>query len=67
MATAEVPDNQTEATVRINVAGNVAPGVYSLVLRGDAQVPYSRDGKSNPTNVRVADPAVPLSLHVVAK
>jgi hypothetical protein len=67
IATADVPDGQTEATVKIAVAGNVPPGFYSVVLRGDAQVPYNRDPKANPSNVRVADPSVPLALRVVAK
>jgi hypothetical protein len=67
IATADVADGQSEATVKIAVAGNVPPGLYSVVLRGDAQVPYNRDPKANPANVRVADPAVPLTLFIVAK
>jgi hypothetical protein len=67
LATADLGDNQTEATVKIAVAGNVPAGEYSVVLRGDAQVPYSRDSKANPANVRVADPAAPVTLRVVGK
>lgn len=67
LATAEIADGQTSATLKVTVAGNVPPGVYSLVLRGDAQVPYARDPKVNPANLRVADPAMPQSLRVVAK
>lgn len=37
-----------------------------VTLRGDAQVPFSRDGKTK-ANVRVADPAVPVTVEVTAK
>jgi hypothetical protein len=63
--TIDVPPGQTTATVELTVAGTVPPGTYSVVLRGDAQVPFSRDGKGNKTNVRVADPAVPLTVTVL--
>jgi hypothetical protein len=66
VATTEVPTDRTEATVQVTVAAGVPPGTYSIVLRGDAQVPFRRDQGGNPTNVRVADPAPPLTLVVVA-
>ncbi len=62
-----LPAGQTEARVKISVAGNVPPGTYSVVLRGDAQVPYSRDPKAtSKPNVRVADPTTPLTVVVTA-
>src|SRR5205085_248809 len=56
-ATTTVIANKSEAAIKINVAANVPPGTYSVVLRGDAQVPFSRDPSvSVRPNVRVADP-----------
>jgi hypothetical protein len=47
------------------VAANVPPGRYSLVLRGDAQVPYNRDPKATTKPlVRVADPSTPVNVIV---
>lgn len=66
VAATEVPPDRTEATVKLTVAGNVPPGIYSIVLRGDAQVPFSRDKGGTKTNVRVADPATPLTVTVLA-
>jgi hypothetical protein len=66
VAATDVPPDRKEATVKLTVAGNVPPGTYSVVLRGDAQVPFSRDGKGNKTNVRVADPGTPLAVMVTA-
>jgi hypothetical protein len=63
LATTELPAGKDEVTVKLTVAGNVPPGDYTVVLRGDAQVPYSRDPKAaSKPNVRVADPSTPLTL-----
>ncbi|HJT78411.1 MAG TPA: PPC domain-containing protein [Gemmataceae bacterium] len=65
VAAVEVPADRKEATVKLTVAGNVPPGTYSVVLRGDAQVPFSRDPKAaTKPNVRVADPSTPLTVVV---
>jgi hypothetical protein len=67
LAAALVPAGKDEATAKLTVAGNVPPGSYTVVLRGDAQVPYSRDPKAaSKPNVRVADPSTPLTLTVTA-
>jgi hypothetical protein len=66
MATTELPAGKDEATVKLTVAGNVPPGAYTVVLRGDAQVPYSRDPKASRQNIRVADPTTPLTVTVTA-
>jgi hypothetical protein len=65
--TTDIPADRGEAAVKLKVAGNVPPGEYSVVLRGDAQVPFARDGKaaSRPL-VRVADPSTPLTVTVTA-
>jgi hypothetical protein len=60
-----VAAEKNEATVAFKVAANVPPGEYTLVLRGDAQVPYNRDAKAtNRPNVRVADPSTPLTVTI---
>jgi hypothetical protein len=64
-AASEVAAEKNEATVAFKVAANVPPGEYTLVLRGDAQVPYNRDAKAtNRPNVRVADPSTPLTVTI---
>jgi hypothetical protein len=63
----ELPADKSEVKVKVVVAGNVPPGTYSIVLRGDAQVPFSKDpAVPNKPNVRVADPSVPLTVVVTA-
>jgi hypothetical protein len=65
-ATVDISADKTEATGKLTVAGNVPPGDYSIVLRGDAQVPFNRDPKATSRpNVRVADPSTPLLVEVV--
>jgi hypothetical protein len=67
MATTDVTADKTEATIKLTIAGNVPPGDYSVVVRGDAQVPFSPDPKavSRPL-VRVADPSTALTVTVTA-
>jgi hypothetical protein len=66
-ATSAIPAGKDEVTAKLSVAGNVPPGTYSIVLRGDAQVPFSRDPKAaSKPNVRVADPSTPVMLTVTA-
>jgi hypothetical protein len=61
----DLPADKSEVKVKISVANNVPPGTYSLVLRGDAQVPFSKDPLApNKPNVRVADPSDPLTVAV---
>jgi len=67
VAAVEVPAGQPEATVKLTVAANVPPGTYTVVLRGDAQVPFNRDpAAANRPLVRVADPSTPLTVIVTA-
>ena len=62
------PNHNTETTIKINVAANVPPGMYSVVVRGDAQVPFNRDPSVTARpNVRVADPSTPLLVQVMPK
>jgi hypothetical protein len=63
----EIPAGKGEAVAKITVAAETPPGTYSLILRGDAQVPFSPDPKATEKpNVRVADPAPPLVVVVAA-
>jgi hypothetical protein len=67
VASTALPADMKEVTVKVTVAGNVPPGTYTLVLRGDAQVPFNRDpAAANKSNVRVADPSTPLTVVVTA-
>lgn len=67
IAAVDVPEGQNEAAIKITVAANVPPGDYTLVLRGDAQVPFQRDPKAaGRPLVRVADPSTPLTVRVTA-
>ncbi|MFO0927316.1 MAG: PPC domain-containing protein [Gemmataceae bacterium] len=65
LPTTDVPEGKDTATVTLMVANNVPPGRYSVTLRGDGQVPFSKDAKATSRpNVRVADPSTPLVLTV---
>jgi hypothetical protein len=67
-ATTDIGMDQAQTKIRLNIAANVPPGEYTVVLRGDAQVPYSRDpGASARPSVRVADPSTPMRVQVLPK
>jgi hypothetical protein len=67
VAATDLPADRSEVMVKFTVAGNVPPGTYSAVLRGDAQVPFQREtAAAGKTNVRVADPSTPLTVTVTA-
>ena len=61
-ATTTVAADSTQTPIRINIAANVPPGEYTVVLRGDAQAPFNRDPAAPVRpNVRVADPTTPMA------
>ncbi|MBI2808795.1 MAG: PPC domain-containing protein [Planctomycetes bacterium] len=67
-ATTDIPADKSETKIKLNIAANVPPGLYTVVLRGDAQVPYSRDPKASARpNVRIADPSTPMLVRVAPK
>jgi hypothetical protein len=67
LATVKIPTDKTEMTAKLTVAGNVPPGEYSVVVRGDDQVPFNRDAKAaSRPNVRVADPSTAVTVVVTA-
>jgi hypothetical protein len=51
--------------VTVAVKTTVAPGVYNLVLRGTAQVPFSKDPTGKKANVTVSLPANPITLTIL--
>jgi hypothetical protein len=67
IASAEIPPAETEAIVRVSISAETPPGTYTLIFRGDAQVPFSPDpAVTDPPRVRVADPSTPLTVIVTA-
>jgi hypothetical protein len=65
--TVEVAEGSDEAALKVGVAADVPAGTYTLILRGDAQVPFSADPKAaEKPDVRVADPTTPLTVVVKA-
>ena len=65
---ATIGADKTEVNVSVDVRNSVPPGVYTIVFRGQAQFPYSKDpmGKQK-QNVTVLLPSPPLTLTVVKK
>ncbi len=65
LATTDIAPDQDAATLKLKIAANVPPGEYSVVVRGDAQVPFAADAKA-PTRplVRVADCSTPMTVVV---
>ncbi|HEX8199234.1 MAG TPA: PPC domain-containing protein, partial [Isosphaeraceae bacterium] len=57
-----------DAEIVLEARANAAPGVYSLVLRGQVPVPFSKDpaAKAKP-NVTVTQPSAPLALTVLPR
>jgi hypothetical protein len=65
IATLEVPPEKNEILAKLSVAANVPPGAYTVVLRGDAQLPFQRDPATpGKANVRVTDPSTALTVEV---
>jgi hypothetical protein len=54
------------APLAVTVKSNVAPGTYNLVLRGTAQLPFSKDPLAKQkSQVHVIQPANPITLTVL--
>jgi hypothetical protein len=63
----DIEPDRTEGTVKLTLSADVPPGTYSVVLHGDAQVPFKADPKAgDDARVRVADPAPPVTIVVKA-
>lgn len=68
IANATIAPDKGEAKIEVNVKSGVAPGVYTLALRGAAQIPYAKDpmAKQKP-NINVVLPSTPFTLTVAPK
>jgi hypothetical protein len=51
--------------VTVTVKSTVGPGTYNLVLRGTAQLPFSKETTGKKANVTVTLPANPITLTVL--
>jgi hypothetical protein len=61
------PDKK-DAKAELDVQANVPPGVYNVVLRGTAQIPYNKDpmAKDKP-NINLVLPATPFTFTVLPR
>jgi hypothetical protein len=62
-----LPANAKDFKAVLDVRANAAPGMYSLVLRGQAQVPFSKEPGQATMNVAVIRPSNPISLTIWPK
>src|SRR6185437_4857125 len=60
--------NKTDGSLAINVAATVQPGVYTIVLRTQTQMPYNKDpmAKQKPNTIVVL-PSAPITLTILPK
>lgn len=62
--TAQPTKDKPEGVVTLDVKSNAAPGPYAVVIRGDAQVPFAKDGKTK-ANVPALAFAEPIALTIL--
>jgi hypothetical protein len=60
--------NAAEGSLAINVQPNVQPGIYTIVLHTQAQMPYNKDpmAKQKPNTIVVL-PSAPITLTILPK
>ncbi len=63
--TAAPGKSEVEAT--LTAKADAIPGVYSVVFRGVAQVPFGKGEKDAPKSIAVSQPATPVALTVLPK
>jgi hypothetical protein len=63
-----IAPGKTDATVKLNIPANVFPGTFNLVMKAQAQMPYTTDpaGK-NKKNIQVVLPTTPVTLTIIPK
>jgi hypothetical protein len=66
MAAATIAEGKMEVVVTLEVQANARPGLYTLDLTGQAQVPFSKDAKAARPSTLVSAPSPPITLVVVA-
>ncbi len=63
-----IPAGKNEANVALNVGSNVPPGTYTLVFRGQAQVPVVRDARTKQKqNLALVQPSNPVLVTVLPR
>ncbi len=68
LGNADLGPGKSEATVTLDVAPNTRPGEYTVVVMGQAQVPYNKDEKAaTKPNTLVSQPSRPVTVVVLAK
>ncbi len=66
MNTATVPEGKTEATITLEVQANARPGEYTVLVTGQAQVPFAKDPKAaTRPNTLVPLPSRPITVVVL--
>lgn len=59
-----VAADKTEAAAPLTISVNATPGVYSLVLRGTAQMQYEKVPKGPKVNTGLLQPSLPITLTI---
>ncbi|HUY88051.1 MAG TPA: PPC domain-containing protein [Pirellulales bacterium] len=65
-AESEIAENAAEKAFTLQL-NNVRPGEYTLVLLGQAQVPFKKDAAGTAANTLVSTPSLPLTVVVEAE
>jgi hypothetical protein len=67
LSSAPISGDATEVTLKLSINNGVRPGRYTIVVRSETQVPFTKepDGK-NPSDIRVTDPAPGFVVEVRA-
>jgi hypothetical protein len=66
MGPVTVAEGKTETTMTLEVQANARPGEYTVVLTGQAQVPFAKDPKAaTRPNTLAASPSRPITLVVL--
>ncbi len=67
MPNGSIPENSNDGKITITVQNGTRPGAYTLVLQGQAQVPFNKDkAATSKPNTLVSLPSVPVTINVVA-
>lgn len=65
-ASVSIAKGANAATLALTVPANVPPGRYTILLRGTAPFPFSKDPNANPKpNVNATEPSNPITLTIL--
>jgi hypothetical protein len=66
MNTATLAEGKTEASITVEVQANARPGEYTVIVTGQAQVPFAKDPKATTRpNTLVPLPSRPITVVVL--